>query len=193
MWESLDQGCFMVVVIHSSSHPALLPGANLGNAGPFVEGRFSFGKKMTILMTRWVCLQAKKGPWPLMGAGEPGYPSPQKSIPVVYFEGLWTKESKTRYEVSKLLSSVAKAGYVFWATLRQFHLPVLPGAKSLDTWSWNPSWVTAGQSLCFQGGFWLWTLHPPMVSHAKRWRHRVGIRSRRSTLIKVSISPPGIE
>lgn len=78
----------MVVVIHSSSHPALLPGANLGNAGPFVEGRFSFGKKMTILMRRWVCLQAKKGPWPLMGAGEPGYPSPQKSIPVVYFEGL---------------------------------------------------------------------------------------------------------
>ena len=32
--------------------------------------------------------QAKKGPRLLMGAGEPGYASLQKSLPVAYFEGL---------------------------------------------------------------------------------------------------------
>lgn len=78
----------MVVVINTPSHPAPLPGANLVNAGPFVEGRLSFGKKMTMLMRSWVCLQAKKGPRLLMGAGEPGYASLQKSIPVAYFAGL---------------------------------------------------------------------------------------------------------
>lgn len=52
----------MAVVINRSSHLAPRPGANLVNAGPFVEGRLSFGKKMTILMESWVCLQAKKGP-----------------------------------------------------------------------------------------------------------------------------------
>lgn len=78
----------MAVVINRSSHLAPRPGANLVNAGPFVEGRLSFGKKMTILMESWVCLQAKKGPRLLMRAGELGYASPQKSIPVAYFEGL---------------------------------------------------------------------------------------------------------
>lgn len=55
-------GILVAVVINRSSHLAPLPGANLVNAGPFVEGRLSFGKKMTILMKSWVCLQAKKGP-----------------------------------------------------------------------------------------------------------------------------------
>lgn len=45
--EPLDRSrVFLVaVVINRSSHLAPLPGANLVNAGPFVEGRLSFGKK----------------------------------------------------------------------------------------------------------------------------------------------------